>query len=311
MKNKICFYSLTFFFTCLTGIIDILTTNQFILSPIYLISVFIASYSLNKQFGLFLSFLSASFYLSTMLLQFSDFEPFMLWNSIMMLSIFIIVVYLSAGLKKQNRQLTKGIEEKNILIREIHHRVKNNISSIESLINLTLDSNSPLSISAIQNRIATYGLLYDKLSYSPGNDSLIQINDYLQDLMDLIFKNQYTAEMNADFKITGGNFKIDSKTAQTIGLIVNELTTNSLKYAFKEADRGSIAITLTQDDNTLSMVYSDNGMGFDPNRIKPGEKHLGMILIESLTEQLNGKMKYSFENGSEYAFNFHTGHPWT
>jgi len=318
MKKNYYIYLITIFLTSLTGIVDILTTYQFRLSAIYIISIFVAAYFLNKYYSIFLCLLSISFSLYTIILYHESFEIFILWNAIMTISIYFIVVYLSTILKKkihtekvnyslnkQNQLLKNNISKDSTLIHELHHRVKNNFASIESLINLTLNANSPDPLKSIKNRLITYRLLYDKLCYSPETNSIILLNEYLNELIKLIFENYQETNPSIKYKIYGGDFEIKSKTANTIGLIINELTTNSIKYAFTDISEGSINISLIKKENIITMIYFDNGRGFDPNQIESNKKHLGLLLIENLTQQLNGNIKYTYNNGSQYTFDFH------
>jgi len=310
-------YLITILLTIFTGVVDILTSHQFRLSAIYIISIFSAAYYLNRYYSILLALLSIFFSLFTALMHFKTLELFMIWNNIMTLGIYFLIIFFAVvfknkiefekinySLQENNQLLEKNIREKNILIMEIHHRVKNNFLAIESLIDMTIKDQSPDQLKAIHSRLNTYKLLYNKLCYSSEIISVVLLADYLHDLIKLIIINCNTNNYPVAFQIHGGDFNVDSKIAHSMGLIINELATNSLKYAFTGIAQGQINLSIKKTENRITLIYSDNGPGFNPGTIAPENKHLGLLLIENLTQQLNGNFHYAYRNGSEYTFDF-------
>ncbi len=126
----------------------------------------------------------------------------------------------------------------------------------------------------------------------------VSISDYLSTLLSQIEKSYSSASSNVVTDLNCDNLNIDLDTAIPLGLIVNELVTNSYKHAFKKTDSGIIKITFSKNetDNTYVLSVRDNGKGFDTAKLKTHS--LGMELIQMLAEQLNSKMEFTNDNGT-------------
>ena len=202
---------------------------------------------------------------------------------------------------QQKTAIENALKEKEFLIKEIHHRVKNNLQIISSMLNLqaeTIDNAAAKEVlQESRLRINSMALIH-QLLYSKNNMLNVSISDYLNTLLSQIEKsyNAVSSKIVADLKCDAINIDLD--TAIPLGLIVNELVTNSYKHAFNKADSGTISVSFSKNeaDNTYTLKVSDNGKGFDAIKLKTHS--LGMELIQMLAEQLNSKMVFKNENGT-------------
>lgn len=202
---------------------------------------------------------------------------------------------------QQKTAIESALKEKEFLIKEIHHRVKNNLQIISSMLNLqaeTIDNAAAKEVlQESRLRINSMALIH-QLLYSKNNMLNVSISDYLNTLLSQIEKsyNSVSSKIVTDLKCDAINIDLD--TAIPLGLIVNELVTNSYKHAFNKSDSGTISVSFSKNeiDNTYTLKVSDNGKGFDASKLK--NHSLGMELIQMLAEQLNSKMIFKNEGGT-------------
>ena len=233
-----------------------------------------------------------------------------LWASIFVaiaVSITLLILFIYTIQKNKSRVIIeKKNEENELLLKELHHRVKNNLQVIYSLINLqkrrleTPALNNTLSM--VQNRIKTMSLVHQNLQE---NNSLKDVNlaayiktisEYLKSLY-LNDEKEITIKLNIDNNIA---FTMDKSI--TIGLLINEIMSNSLKYAFKGRSSGEISITIQVIQDGFQMKVSDNGNGFVADESKT--KSLGMYLIKNLVRQMQGKYEVDSIEGTTYLIYF-------
>jgi len=211
---------------------------------------------------------------------------------------------LNNDLENKNSLLDKKNQENEVLLKEIHHRVKNNLEMVSSLLTLQSeqidDQNTKEAITEGKNRVNSIGIVHQKL-YQGTNLGAVEMKDYLLSLSESIL-DSFGADERIDLKINMEKLELDIDTAIPLGLIINELLTNTIKYAFPNSEKGVIIINLEkQNNNTLHLEVSDNGVG-----------KLGIIqgtgfgeqLISLLTHQLNGTMKEKIKNGTTTLFDF-------
>lgn len=199
----------------------------------------------------------------------------------------------SQKLEAQYIEIQKQNAEKETLLKEIHHRVKNNLQIITSLLSLQsgLHDNKMVTenFSYIQNRVNSMALIHEML-YRSGNFSSIDYSEYLEKLLSGLIGSFKGSQHNIHFTIDAKEIFLDIDTAVPLGLIINEIVTNSLKYAFED-DNGEIYIKISPSGNKFNFQIGDNGVGipkdFDMNR----SNSLGMLLIHNLVRQLNGNIK--------------------
>jgi len=200
----------------------------------------------------------------------------------------------------QNILIKKISAEKEWLLREIHHRVKNNLQIVISLLNTQsayLDNADALvAIRNSQNRMYAMSLIHQKL-YQSDNLAEIDMKWYIKALVNYIMEC-FSTERKIQFTLATDDIKLDVVQAVPLGLILNEAISNSIKYAFPEDKKGSVHISFLAIGNDIcELKVTDNGVGlpegFDPDHTQS----LGMSLMTGLTEQLNGQINMWNENG--------------
>lgn len=222
------------------------------------------------------------------------------------LLIFLFVVYrLFLRKKKYSQLLEKKNIEKEFLLKEIHHRVKNNLETISSLLSLQTSKIQSTELRKImeetQNRVQSMGMIHQRL-YHGENMKEIEMKGFFQNLGNFII-DTFDASERVRFFTDMEPINLDVDLAIPIGLIVNELVSNSLKYAFPENRFGEIEVRLLEKDHHLYLLVSDNGIGMtiDPPILGTG---FGSELIRLLTLQLDGKMTLQSQKGTAIIFEF-------
>ncbi|MFC0773448.1 tetratricopeptide repeat-containing sensor histidine kinase [Terrimonas alba] len=206
---------------------------------------------------------------------------------------------------EQNFSLQHLLNEKEWLLKEIHHRVKNNLQIVMSLLNsqsMYIDNDAALTaIHDSQHRVHAMSLIHQKL-YSTENVSSIDMSSYIRELVSYL-KNSFDTAQLIHFELEIEQVKMDVSQAVPLGLILNEAITNSIKYAFPDGRNGVISISLsnTSADQYLLSI-SDNGIGMHADCKKTGS--LGMSLMKGLSEDLNGTFSIENNNGTEIKISF-------
>ncbi len=208
---------------------------------------------------------------------------------------------------EKNKKLEKLLTERNTLIKEIHHRVKNNLQIISSLLHLQMRTvDTPKAKEAFENsinRVQAMGLLHEKL-YKNSNFIVVKAKNYLNDLIRL-FKKTIREDINLEHQID--DITLTSSQAISVGLIINEFISNSIKHAFDIGKSGTIKIELLNNNSNLTLIVSNNGKPLPNNFIEKAQDSLGMIIIDAFTEKLNGQFKYhNTKNGVELMVEFPT-----
>ncbi len=209
-----------------------------------------------------------------------------------LLILYLINLYLKTS-RKAEKELIKQNDDKTILLKEVHHRVKNNLQLISSILRIqSRKISDPKSLEIFelsQNRIYAMALIHERL-YKEDKQQFKLNAEYIEKLaLDLINLNSNNQKIN--FKTSLQHTTIQQKNIISFGLILNELISNSLKHGVK--NEGDIELTSSIDKNQVKLTYRDNGIGFDVNS-KPG---FGLELIESLSEQMNGNVVFESNPG--------------
>jgi two-component sensor histidine kinase len=229
------------------------------------------------------------------------------WTIIALLVLLLVVLSVFFRLdKKKNILLQKQNKEKEFLLKEIHHRVKNNLGIVSSLLDLQSaqikDPNVIEAIQSSQNRVYCMSMIHQKL-YQGKNLSSIEMKDYFINLSEHIL-NSYGAEDQVSFEYNMDNVELDVDTAIPLGLIVNELLTNAFKYAFPNNRLGNIRIGLKKiKDQTILLEVADDGVGKQVKNHVKGTG-FGTQLINLLIQQLDGKMERNEDQGTSISIEF-------
>jgi PAS domain S-box-containing protein len=213
------------------------------------------------------------------------------------------------GRKKAEEKVLASLHEKEILLREIHHRVKNNLQIIASLLYLqSINITDPFTLDILRegrSRVKSMALIHEKL-YRSEDLALIPFATYLESLVDNL-KEAYginEGTVSISVAITPPDLALNIETGIPCGLIINELISNSLKHAFKGGKTGAISITMTQTaPRDYTMIIADNGPGFPSDIDFKNTASLGLQLVNNLVAQLEGDISLDCTSGS--AFTMH------
>ncbi|MEO8414021.1 MAG: tetratricopeptide repeat protein [Ginsengibacter sp.] len=208
---------------------------------------------------------------------------------------------------KSNRLLAIKNAENELLLKEVHHRVKNNLEVVSSLLALQSaqsdDANTKDAMQESQNRVQSIGIVHQKL-YQGTNLGAIEMKDYFLNLSESIL-DSFGADKKVSIECAMEKLDLDIDTAVPLGLIVNELITNTLKYAFPKGSKGKVLIKLEKSkDGVLHLEVSDNGVG--KSGIVKGTGFGGQ-LVSLLTRQLSGSMREETTNGTRVFIDFKIG----
>ena len=225
---------------------------------------------------------------------------------VLLLVLYLILLYKAIKNNiKQNKLLKKKNKENEFLLKEIHHRVKNNLEIVSGLLALqSAEIDDPKVFNAMQkskHRIQSMSMVHQKL-YQEKSLSSIEMKAYFEELANYVV-NVFDAGNRIEVFFEMDTLELDVDTAIPIGLIVNELVTNSLKYAFPNNQKGIIKIGLKKEGSQLFLKVSDNGIGKSEKEAYIGTG-FGTKLIQLLTRQLEGKMNLNIENGTMVSFEF-------
>ena len=222
----------------------------------------------------------------------------------------LLVVKRTEEINKSYLKIKRQDEEKEMLLKEVHHRVKNNLQIITSLLSLqklNLKDEKLMDVFTVsQNRINSMAIIHEMIYQ---NDYLSGINykDYLNKLINEIVNTYNTSGKNIDIRISSDNYFINLNTGITLGLILNEIITNAMKYAFKNKTNGVISASLIlNSENKYSLEIGDDGVGLPKKLDSKKSTSLGMKLIKKLSIQIEAEMKIdSSKPGTNYIFSFY------
>jgi two-component sensor histidine kinase len=218
------------------------------------------------------------------------------------------------AIAQKNSIIDSALKEKEVLLKEIHHRVKNNLQVISSLLNLQskgiTDEHARQVLEDGKERIQAIALIHHRL-YQNEVLSYITMQDYLPDLINQLKRTYVSADKQIQTKIETNGVRISMDTAVPLGLIVCEMITNAYKHAFQGRDTGEIKVELKPSSNTsyFELTIEDNGIGIKDGINFPQEGSLGAEIITALSEQLNGELfMTSSEEGTKFKLIFQDAH---
>ena len=209
--------------------------------------------------------------------------------------------------KRAEEQIKASLKEKEVLLKEIHHRVKNNLQVISSLLYLqsrNIEDNQTLEMfQDSQHRVRSMALVHERL-YQSQDMARVDFAQYVRNLANHLFRSYGVNSNLIRLKINVDDVFLGIDTAIPFGLIINELVSNSLKHAFPDGREGEIRIGLRADDGEFSLVVSDNGVGFPRDLDFRDTQSLGLRLVNTLVEQLEGTIELDRSDGTAFKITF-------
>jgi len=208
--------------------------------------------------------------------------------------------------KNSDSSVKTLLAEKMLILKEVHHRIKNNMNTVSSLLSLQAQTVSePSAVSVLldaRGKIQSMGLLYDKL-YKASDFTNLSVKEYLPALVDEVIANFPNAN-NVKVEILADDFVLDAKRLQPLGLIINELLTNIMKYAFYGREAGLITVSATNVAGHISISVQDDGIGMPESVSFENSSGFGLQLVHALTQQLKGTTRIERNSGTKIELEF-------
>ena len=237
---------------------------------------------------------------------------------ILIVIVLLAFLFLANGLflrKKASYKYTKTdmdnkLEEKEMLLKEVHHRVKNNLQTVSSLLSLQSRAVSDKKIESIikgsQHRVVSMSMVHEMLYKKDFYSSKMEFTPYVKELCEYLIRSVKGNKNNINLELDIGEYLLSVDTIIPLGLIINETITNSLKYGIPADNEGTIKITLTKKGtNNYEMYLGDDGIGFPVDLDPKDTKSLGLKLIHNLARQLKGTIVRDLKaKGTYYQINF-------
>jgi len=209
-------------------------------------------------------------------------------------------------LKNVENSLKNSLEEKEVLLREIHHRVKNNLQIISSLLSLQRfqveDPQTADILWECQGRVRTMAMIHENI-YQSHDIGSINFRNYVEMLLYDIFNLYRVNNKSVKLDTLIGSVEMGIETAMPCGLVINELATNSIKHAFPQGT-GTIRIELKTDNDLHILIFEDDGIGLPENLDPLKSKKLGLMVVNTLVNQLNGEMEIDRTTGTKFIIKF-------
>jgi len=209
--------------------------------------------------------------------------------------------------KEAEAEIIQSLKEKEVLLKEVHHRVKNNLQVISSILNLqssyVRDEKILQILRESQNRIKSMSFIHESL-YQNKTFSYINFSEYIVNLSKNLVHSYQLFGNQVEMKFKVGEVKLNIDQAIPCGLIVNELVSNALKYAFPDNQKGIINIEISEKGSKVTLRVEDSGKGLPKGFDFTNTETLGLQLVTTLIEQLDGKMKLESKKGAKYLITF-------
>jgi two-component sensor histidine kinase len=226
-----------------------------------------------------------------------------------LITVFFLFFDQTIYLAEADRRATQESEELKLLLRESHHRMRNHLQVIASILrlqtNTVTDARALEALRTSENRLEAMAVLHEKL-YRNENVSRVDLCAYLEELIQIIARHHAELTPNVAIQVEDhAALSVPLDTAVPLGLIVNELITNSFKHAFQKMDQCTIQLILDQAaDGRNRLTIRDNGPGVPEALVTQPGASLGMRLIKALTQQLHGQLSYRTHGGAEFVVQF-------
>jgi PAS domain S-box-containing protein len=210
--------------------------------------------------------------------------------------------------KQAEEEIKRQLAEKSILLKEVHHRIKNNIAAVASLLSLQIRSVfNPEAVAVLKeavSRVKSMGILYDKLLLTEEYKD-ISLKKYVESLAASVF-SLFPDQSRVDLNLEVADFCLDSKRLFHLGIIINELLTNAVKYAFTGRENRTIWISIARVDKHVSLTVQDNGVGLPDGFDLEKSKGFGLMLVQMLSKQLDGRFSLEKNEGTRCVVTFDT-----
>jgi two-component sensor histidine kinase len=215
----------------------------------------------------------------------------------------IVIAYLNIKRKnellhKSNSELENLAHQKQILLKEVHHRVKNNLTTLKSLLFLQAKASDNAEVKLVleecQLRIQSMALIHQNL-YEEGGKETVEFYQFIEQLFEALKLSFNPVNTEVEVNLQSNQVSLDISLALFLGLVLNELVTNSYKYAFKNKTTGKISLNLAHENGKFVVTYYDDGIGL-PNGFNETTEGFGFKLIRILTQQINAKLDYTYIN---------------
>jgi two-component sensor histidine kinase len=246
-------------------------------------------------------------------LEYSDFPKYymlLIIGGLILVTALIIgwVVVLRNQVDSKTSKIQQSLKEKEILLQEIHHRVKNSLAIVSGLIELQLDSTDSDEAKRVlqdsQTRIRSMALIHEKL-YQNKSLSDITLNTYVKELVEAIHSTFTEYNKAVDLKFDLDEIEMDVDRVIPCGLLINELVVNAFKHAFKKDKKGILEVGLLKENGNIKLSIADNGPGLPEGFDLGSENNLGSLLIDTFAKQLNAEIDIkNTEVGSKFKFTF-------
>ncbi|MBL4668916.1 MAG: tetratricopeptide repeat protein [Flavobacteriales bacterium] len=226
----------------------------------------------------------------------------------LILSIGLIIFFFIAAKQraKRNETLASSLAEKEVLFKEVHHRVKNNFQVISSLLNLHANNTDNKSVKKAlgeaKDRIGSMALVHEKL-YQSDDLTRIKMSEYVSQLIEYLIQS-FDDNIDVEPVVTVDDFYMNIETAVPLGLIFNELITNSIKYAHTKEENPKIEISIKKEQDLIKVMYQDNGAGLPKDFDLEKLESLGLNLVQILVIQIHGELSIDVEKGACFSFDF-------
>lgn len=210
--------------------------------------------------------------------------------------------------EQAEKKIKEALAEKEVLLSELHHRVKNNLAIISGLFSLKIGNDPPSEARNVlvesRNRVISMSLIHNRL-YKNNNFSDVNFEQYIAELISEIHASYPSISESVKVSTDIGDVVLNINVAVPCGLILNELLTNCYKHAFAGKGEGTIHVSFQQEKETYILSVSDNGIGLASGYQE--KESLGLSVIEALSEQLNGSFSYSSDTGTAFVLKFQHG----
>jgi PAS domain S-box-containing protein len=213
--------------------------------------------------------------------------------------------------KERDQIIEASLKEKEVLLAEVHHRVKNNLAIISGLLELeAINWEGDTAIKKVMDesrlRIHSMAMIHEKL-YQTANFTDLRLENYIAELVETISETMKMNGKNISINIDSDDIELNINYAIPCALIINELVTNAFKHAFNGVEKGKLDIKLKKNEEKISLMVRDNGPGMPEDFDNESTKSLGYVLVRQLTKQLHGKLKMRNDNGAYFEITFRKG----